>query len=120
MPSAATRSRTRSAWPSAATPGSVTSSARDTPRRLSSQPASATAPGPNFTGVASSVKTRSCIGRSVSRRMDLRGALAEVVGERHVLADADLRASYEHDWTGRFGGPARLVVRPADTGQVAG
>src|SRR5204862_530257 len=51
--------------------------------------------------------------------MDLRGALADVVGERHVLADADLRASYERDWTGRFGGEARLVVRPADTGQVA-
>src|SRR3954470_24965498 len=51
--------------------------------------------------------------------MDLRGALAEVVGERHVLADPDLRASYERDWTGRFGGEARLVVRPADTEQVA-
>src|SRR4051794_18461711 len=51
--------------------------------------------------------------------MDLRGALADVVGERHVLADADLRASYERDWTGRFGGEARLVVRPGDTGQVA-
>src|SRR4051794_41799000 len=51
--------------------------------------------------------------------MDLRGALADVVGERHVLADADLRASYERDWTGRFGGEARLVVRPADTEQVA-
>src|SRR3954451_393824 len=51
--------------------------------------------------------------------MDLRGALADVVGERHVLADADLRASYERDWTGRFGGEARLVVRPADAGQVA-
>src|SRR4051794_17860607 len=52
--------------------------------------------------------------------MDLRGALADVVGERHVLADADLRASYERDWTGRFGGEARLVVRPADTEEVAG
>src|SRR5205814_1705566 len=27
--------------------------------------------------------------------------------------------SYERDWTGRFGGPARLVVRPADAQQVA-
>src|SRR4051794_26411767 len=51
--------------------------------------------------------------------MDLRGALADVVGERHVLAAAELRASYERDWTGRFGGESRLVVRPADTGQVA-
>src|SRR4051794_40737956 len=51
--------------------------------------------------------------------MDLRGALEDVVGDRHVLADADLRAPYERDWTGRFGGAARLVVRPADAGQVA-
>src|SRR3954452_4717980 len=51
--------------------------------------------------------------------MDLQRALADVVGERQVLADADLRASYERDWTGRFGGEARLVVRPADTEQVA-
>src|SRR3954454_2032190 len=51
--------------------------------------------------------------------MDLRGALADVVGERHVLADAELRASYERDWTGRFAGEARLVVRPADAEQVA-
>ena len=51
--------RTRSGWPVAATPGSVTSSARVTPRRLSSQPASAAAPGPNLIGVASSVKTDS-------------------------------------------------------------
>src|SRR4051794_28304607 len=51
--------------------------------------------------------------------MDLRRTLVEVVGERHVLADPDLRAPYERDWTGRFGGAARLVVRPADTAQVA-
>src|SRR4051812_14028481 len=51
--------------------------------------------------------------------MSLQRALADVVGERHVLADADLRASYERDWTGRFGAEARLVVRPADTAQVA-
>ena len=50
-------SRMRSGWPSAATPGSVTSIARLTPRRLSSQPASAAAPGPNLIGVASRVKT---------------------------------------------------------------
>src|SRR4051812_33070437 len=51
--------------------------------------------------------------------MDLRRSLEEVVGERHVLADADLRALYERDWTGRFGGAARLIVRPGDTEQVA-
>lgn len=43
----------------AASRGSVTSSARFTPRRLSSHPASATAPGPNFTSVASRVNTDS-------------------------------------------------------------
>src|SRR4051812_22556135 len=51
--------------------------------------------------------------------MDLRRALATVVGDGHVLVDPDLRAPYERDWTGRFGGEARLVVRPADTAQVA-
>src|SRR3954470_13475317 len=51
--------------------------------------------------------------------MDLRRSLEEVVGERHVLADAELRAPYEHDWTGRFGAEARLIVRPGDTQQVA-
>ncbi len=49
----------------------------------------------------------------------LAGELAAVVGPAHVLADPDLRAPYERDWTGRFGGAARLVVRPADTAQVA-
>ena len=51
--------------------------------------------------------------------MDLGRALVEIVGERHVLADPDLRAPYERDWTGRFGGEARAVARPADTAQVA-
>ena len=47
-------------------------------------------------------------------------SLAEVVGPRHVLTDADVRAGYETDWTGRWRGRARAVVRPADTAQVAG
>jgi len=47
-------------------------------------------------------------------------ALAEVVGPRHVLLAADLRAPYETDWTGRFGGPARAVVRPGSAEEVAG
>jgi FAD/FMN-containing dehydrogenase len=46
--------------------------------------------------------------------------LAEIVGPRHVLLDADSRAGYERDWTGRFAGAARLVVRPGDMAQVAG
>ena len=52
--------------------------------------------------------------------MDLRQALVEVVGSRHVLSDPELKSSYERDYTGRYGGRARLVVRPADTEQVAG
>ena len=35
-------------------------------------------------------------------------ALVEVVGPANVLIDADLRAGYETDWTGRFHGSARL------------
>jgi FAD/FMN-containing dehydrogenase len=46
-------------------------------------------------------------------------ALAEVVGEQHTLVDTDVRATYEVDWTGRYRGPARVVVRPADTAQTA-
>ena len=52
--------------------------------------------------------------------MDLRQALVEVVGSRQVLTDPELKSSYERDYTGRYGGSARLVVRPADTQQVAG
>jgi FAD/FMN-containing dehydrogenase len=46
-------------------------------------------------------------------------ALREVVGDDQVLLDADLRASYETDWTGRYHGVSRAVVRPASTAQVA-
>lgn len=46
-------------------------------------------------------------------------ALAEVVGADQVLVDADLRASYETDWTRRFTGTARCVVRPGGTDEVA-
>ena len=51
--------------------------------------------------------------------MTLRADLRTVVGDEHVLVDADLRTSYERDWTGRFTGAATAVVRPADTKQVA-
>lgn len=47
-------------------------------------------------------------------------ALREVVGPDHVLVDADLRAGYEVDWTGRWGGRALAVVRPGSTAEVAG
>jgi FAD/FMN-containing dehydrogenase len=52
--------------------------------------------------------------------MELQQELAEVVGPQHVLSDPDLTSSYERDYTGRYGGRARLVVRPADTCEVAG
>src|SRR5918999_6137762 len=46
-------------------------------------------------------------------------ALRGAVGERHCLTDADLRASYEVDWTRRFAGTASAVVRPGSTDEVA-
>jgi FAD/FMN-containing dehydrogenase len=49
----------------------------------------------------------------------LQRALSDALGERHVLADADVRAGYETDFTGRFSGAARLVVRPGSTEEVA-
>jgi len=45
--------------------------------------------------------------------------LAAAVGGSHVLTDAALRASYEIDWTRRFGGAALAVVRPNSTAEVA-
>ncbi|MBW3613463.1 MAG: FAD-binding oxidoreductase, partial [Chloroflexi bacterium] len=47
------------------------------------------------------------------------GALRDIVGDRHCLTDPQLRASHETDWTRRFGGPSRAVVRPASTDEVA-
>ena len=45
--------------------------------------------------------------------------LRSAVGPEHVLLDPDLRASYETDWTGRFSGESRAVVRPATTDEVS-
>lgn len=45
--------------------------------------------------------------------------LAEIVGGEHVLTDPEITVGYATDWTGRFHGTARLVVRPGDTGQLA-
>jgi FAD/FMN-containing dehydrogenase len=45
--------------------------------------------------------------------------LREIVGERHCLTDAALRASYETDWTRRFSGAACAVLRPGSTDEVA-
>ncbi len=45
--------------------------------------------------------------------------LRDVLGAEHVLVDADVVATYETDWTGRFHGRARVVVRPGTTDEVA-
>jgi len=49
----------------------------------------------------------------------LEDLLAAIVGTEHVLTDASVTATYETDWTGRFSGKSRCVVRPADTTSVA-
>lgn len=41
------------------------------------------------------------------------------LGERDVITDPELTASYETDWTRRFRGRAAAVVRPRDAAQVA-
>jgi len=51
--------------------------------------------------------------------LTLAAALQAAVGPEHVLVDRDLRASFETDWTGRFTGSSRAVVRPASASQVA-
>jgi FAD/FMN-containing dehydrogenase len=54
-----------------------------------------------------------------SHAESLLGALAGVVGARHVLVDPELTRAYTTDWTGRFRGAAAAVVRPAGTDEVA-
>jgi FAD/FMN-containing dehydrogenase len=55
----------------------------------------------------------------VTAAEQLEPRLVAAVGAGHVLTDTALTASYESDWTGRFAGRARAVVRPAGTAQVA-
>jgi FAD/FMN-containing dehydrogenase len=59
------------------------------------------------------------VGNSIPN-LDLEQALAGVVGRAHVVTDPDVTSSYERDWTGRYVGRSRLVVRPRDTAEVAG
>ena len=47
-------------------------------------------------------------------------ALRAAVGPSQVLLDADLRATYETDWSRRFHGGAAAVVRPGSVDEVAG
>ncbi len=51
--------------------------------------------------------------------MTLAAGLRAAVGSEHVLLDSDVRASYETDWTRRFHGQSRAVVRPASTAETA-
>ena len=51
--------------------------------------------------------------------MSLIDDLREIVGDRHCLTDASLRAGYETDWTRRFSGTALAVVRPGSVEEVA-
>lgn len=44
--------------------------------------------------------------------------IASIVGSEHCLIDADLRAPYERDWTGRYSGDSRLVARPGTVDEV--
>jgi FAD/FMN-containing dehydrogenase len=46
--------------------------------------------------------------------------LRDVVGAAHVLTDREVVAAYAVDWTGRFRGAPRAVVRPAAVDQVCG
>lgn len=45
--------------------------------------------------------------------------LKAVVGAAHVLSDPDVVGGYTTDWTGRFSGPAYLVVRPGSTAELS-
>ena len=51
--------------------------------------------------------------------MTLVDRLREIVGERHCLTDAALRASYETDWTRRWSGASLAVVRPGTSEEVS-
>ncbi len=45
--------------------------------------------------------------------------MTAIVGHEHAIVDADVRAGYEVDWTGRYGAPAAIVVRPGSRDEVA-
>jgi FAD/FMN-containing dehydrogenase len=45
--------------------------------------------------------------------------LRDIVGPAHVLTDPETTRSYEVDWTGRFVGRSRAVVRPGTTEEVS-
>jgi FAD/FMN-containing dehydrogenase len=45
--------------------------------------------------------------------------LSAITGAEHVLTDADVTDGYATDWTRRYHGQARCVVRPGSTDEVA-
>ena len=45
--------------------------------------------------------------------------LIAICGPEHVLTDPDVTAGYTTDWTRRFRGAARCVIRPGDVDEVA-
>ena len=45
--------------------------------------------------------------------------LCDIVGPEHVLVDPEVMASYAVDWTGRFTGRPKAVVRPGGGAEVA-
>ena len=49
----------------------------------------------------------------------LRNALADVVGHRFVVDDADVLATRSTDQTGRYSGRASALVRPGNTAEVS-
>lgn len=51
--------------------------------------------------------------------MDPLRAWREIVGDANVLTDTEVVAPYVTDWTGRFPGTGRVVVRPGSTEEVA-
>lgn len=55
----------------------------------------------------------------MSRSRQLVETLAGIVGPEHVQTDPDVIAGAVQDWTGRFRGEARAVVRPGSTAEVA-
>jgi FAD/FMN-containing dehydrogenase len=46
--------------------------------------------------------------------------VSAIVGDEHVIVDADRRATYETDWTGRYSGSCVAAVRPGTADEVAG
>jgi FAD/FMN-containing dehydrogenase len=48
----------------------------------------------------------------------LLGRIEEIVGERNLVTDPEVRSTYERDWTGRWSGDALAVVRAGSTDEV--